>query len=53
MFDPQKISDRANVSNPAQESVGIVHVMVNGQLARNNSKNNNVKSGVPILRDTL
>ena len=53
MFDPQKISDRADVSNPAQESVGIVHVMVNGQLARNNSKNNNVKSGVPILRDTL
>ncbi len=53
MFDPQEISDRADVSNPAQESVGIVHVMVNGQLARNNRKNNNVKSGVPILRDTL
>jgi N-acyl-D-aspartate/D-glutamate deacylase len=51
MFDPEKISDRADVSNPAQESVGIVHVMVGGQLARNNNKNNNVQSGVPILRD--
>jgi len=51
MFDPENISDRADVSNPAQESVGIVHVMVGGQLARNNNKNNNVQSGVPILRD--
>jgi hypothetical protein len=53
MFDPQKISDRADVSNPAQESLGVVHVMVNGKLARSNTKNNNVQSGVPILRDAL
>ncbi len=53
IFDPEKISDRADVSNPAQESVGIVHVMVNGQLTRENNSNKNVQSGVPILRDTL
>ena len=53
MFDPQKISDRADVSNPAQESLGVVHVMVNGKLARSNTKNNNVQSGVPILRDAI
>ena len=51
MFDPESISDRADVSNPAQESIGIVNVMVGGQLARSDSKNNNVQSGVPILRD--
>ena len=39
------------MSNPAQESIGIVHVMVGGQLARSDSKNNNVQSGVPVLRD--
>ena len=51
MFDPESISDRADVSNPAQESIGIVNVMVGGQLARSDNKNNNVQSGVPILRD--
>ncbi len=51
MFDPGSISDRADVSNPAQESIGIVNVMVGGQLARSDNKNNNVQSGVPILRD--
>jgi len=51
MFDPENISDRADVSNPAQESIGIVNVMVGGQLARSDSKNNNVQSGVPVLRD--
>jgi N-acyl-D-aspartate/D-glutamate deacylase len=51
MFDPVSISDRADVSNPAQESIGIVNVMVGGQLARSDNKNNNVQSGVPILRD--
>ena len=44
MFDPQEISDRADVSNPAQESVGIVHVMVNGQLTRKNRKNKTRKN---------
>ena len=29
MFDPQKISDRADLSNPDQKSLGIVNVMVN------------------------
>ena len=53
IFDPEKISDRADVSNPAQESIGITHVMVNGQLARENNSNKNVQSGVPILRDAL
>jgi len=53
MFDPKNISDRADASNPAQESIGIVNVMVSGQLARSNNKNNNVQSGVPILRDIL
>ena len=51
MFDPENISDRADASNPAQESIGIVHVMVGGQLARSDNKNNNVQSGVPVLRD--
>jgi len=51
MFDPENISDQSDVSNPAQESIGIVHVMVGGQLARSNNRNNNVQSGVPVLRD--
>ena len=53
IFDPEKISDRADVSNPAQESIGITHVIVNGQLTRENNSNKNVQSGVPILRDAL
>ena len=51
MFDPDRIIDRATVANPAQESDGVVHVMVGGQLVRNGGvTDRTVRPGVPILR---
>ena len=52
MFDPMKINDRADISNPAQESLGVINVMVGGKLVRQNGSNNkDIQPGVPLLRD--
>ncbi len=32
MFDPDRIDDRATFEAPKQYAVGIVHVLVNGEL---------------------
>ena len=51
VFDPTQIVDRATVADPAQESVGVVHVMVGGQLVRSGGiTDRTVRPGVPILR---
>ena len=38
IFDPQTITDRADYKNPAQLSVGIDSVLVNGKIAFNNKQ---------------
>ncbi|MGI9606068.1 MAG: amidohydrolase family protein [Acidimicrobiales bacterium] len=34
VFDPSRISDRSTIADPAQESVGVEYVMVNGTFVR-------------------
>ena len=51
IFDPTTIIDNADLENPGQESTGVHHVIVNGQIVRRNQKNDKTKRpGVPLLR---
>jgi len=54
IFDEEKILDNASIENPAQESTGVPHVVVGGQIVRMNGTNDsNVRPGVSILRDLI
>lgn len=54
MFQPDQVIDRATVSDPGQESYGIVNVMVNGELVRlAGTTDRSTRPGVPILRESL
>lgn len=52
VFDPARIIDRATFSDPTAESVGIVHVLVNGAFAWREGKATGIRSGRPLPRST-
>ncbi|MEX2283097.1 MAG: D-aminoacylase [Gemmatimonadota bacterium] len=45
MFDPNTIADRATFEQPHQLSVGVKHVLVNGQFVVRDAKHTNAKPG--------
>jgi cytosine/adenosine deaminase-related metal-dependent hydrolase len=50
IFDPARVQDKATYDNPAQYSVGITHVLVNGTLVVENEKLvEGVFPGQPVL----
>lgn len=51
VFDPQTIQDHASYDEPTLQSVGIVHVLVNGQLAWRESASTEVQAGEILVRD--
>jgi len=52
IFDEETITDNADIENPAQESTGVSHVLVSGQVVRTNGTNNrDIRPGTPILRN--
>lgn len=52
VFDPATIGDRSTIENPAQESVGVKYVFVNGTEVRNLDGNvTSAKPGVAIRSD--
>ncbi len=52
VFDPLTIEDRSTIENPAQESVGVKYVFVNGTEVRNLDGNvTSAKPGVAIRSD--
>ena len=54
IFNEEIIIDNADIENPAQESTGVSHVLVSGQIIRMNGSNNtDTRSGTPILRNLL
>ncbi len=48
IFDPKTIVDRATYESPAQLSVGVKYVFVNGQLEFADGKLTGLKAGVPL-----
>ncbi len=48
IFDPATIADRATYTNPAQLSVGVKYVFVNGQLEYEDGKLTGAKAGKPL-----
>lgn len=49
VFDPERISDRATVAEPANPSIGIDHVIVAGQIAlRDGEPDRSVLAGRPL-----
>jgi N-acyl-D-aspartate/D-glutamate deacylase len=50
VFDPATISDRATIEKTWLESVGVHHVVVNGQVVREaGTTNRSARPGVPLL----
>ena len=45
VFDPERIADKSEFSNPHQYSIGIRDVMVNGELILRDSKLTGIHSG--------
>jgi len=50
VFDPATINDRATFEQPAELSVGMQYVFVNGQLALRDGKPTGVQAGAVLLR---
>lgn len=50
VFDPATIADRATFEQPAELSVGMQHVFVNGKLALRDGKPTGVHAGAVLLR---
>ncbi len=48
IFDPQTVDDRATYENPAQPSIGIQYVLVNGVLSLDNGKLTGQVGGRPL-----
>ena len=49
LFDPRTVGDRATISDPAQESVGVQYVLVMGQVVRSpNGNDKAVRAGRPV-----
>ncbi len=49
VFDPETVIDHATYDNPTLLSDGIIHTLVNGQIAWSNGATTNIQSG-RILR---
>ncbi|MFS0557372.1 N-acyl-D-amino-acid deacylase family protein [Brevibacillus sp. 179-C9.3 HS] len=52
VFDPNKIMDRATYEAPMQQSLGIRHVLVNGNITVSDGRLTNVTSGT-VIRNQL
>ena len=50
IFDPALVQDKATYTNPHQYSVGFDYVLVNGQLAVDNGKLTDTRSGRPLRK---
>jgi dihydroorotase/N-acyl-D-amino-acid deacylase len=51
VLDPERVIDRANFENPHQMAEGVVHVLVNGEVALRNGELTEVRAG-RVLRST-
>ena len=51
VFDADTITDKATFVQPTLQSEGIVHTIVNGQLAWKDGQPTNAKAGQIVLRD--
>ena len=52
VFDPATVIDRADFSTPTQPSIGIDHVIVNGEIVLENGIRTNARPGRIIKRET-
>jgi N-acyl-D-amino-acid deacylase len=51
VFDPETVADRATKEKPAQFSVGILYLIVNGEVVLDNGNMTGARPGLPLRRE--